>query len=75
MKVASFEEKGVWIDPLRDRRPMTEDWVLVTVDVGHSGRVVIDACYRPKTGWNTNSTVLAWQPMPEPFNPVEEAER
>lgn len=74
MKVASFEEKGEWIDARNDRRPMTDDWVLVTQDMEHAGRVVTDACYRPKTGWNTKSPVLAWMPMPEPYSPTEEVE-
>ena len=84
MKPASFEER-VWIDPWRDRYPMTDDEVLVTyffdgklmVDTAHyrKGKDLSDitALWEPE-GWCCPGTVLAWQPLPEAYDPVAEAE-
>lgn len=68
MLVASFEEKGVWIDPWNDRRPMTEDWVLVTLFDKH-GKYVTISRYEDGYGWfvDDDSPVLGWMPMPEPM--------
>lgn len=82
MKPASFEH-AEWIDPWRDRRPMTEDPVLATYF--YDGKRYVDMAIYSKGGENTrygvttegwsHGTVLAWMPLPEAYNPVEEAER
>ena len=69
MKVASFDN-AEWIDAWRDRRPMTDDPVLVTRWSRWAKCYVItietyDAC-----GWSSD-TVLAWMPLPEAYDPVE----
>ena len=69
MKVASFETRE-WIDPEKDRRPMTEDWVLVSFeDDGH--RYVTINRYDPEYGWevDADATVEAWMPLPDAFYP------
>ena len=87
MKVASFEKRE-WIDPWRDRRPMTEDPVLVSivengkieVAVGRYNAKPIDrGTHIVDIGWfvdgfHLREFVLAWMPLPEPYNPVEEEE-
>ena len=84
LKVASFEERE-WIDPWRDRRPMTDDEVLVTAyDWYKNHLITTTAWYRttapdldswnvilPRYGWSIPN-VLYWMPMPEPYNPAEE---
>lgn len=83
MKVASFE-KAEWIDPWRDRVPQTEDKVIVTAferglrcgDSTIRGKLVVDFDhYVPNVGWGCHSTVLAWMPLPDKYDPVAEAER
>ena len=81
MKPASFEH-AEWIDPWRDRRPMTDDRVLVTFFA--NGKMYVDTgCYvkgdvewvrnvLSGEGWRAPGTVLAWMPLPEAYNPVEE---
>lgn len=67
MKPASFN-KVEWIDPWNDRRPMTDDWVLVTVFYdGH--KFVEENRYDPEYGWfvDDDVTVLGWMPLPEPM--------
>lgn len=79
MKPASFEKRE-WIDPWRDRCPMTDDMVLVTYF--YDGKLRVDtACYSKEKnpygiteGWCCPGTVLAWQPLPEAYDPVAEAE-
>ena len=81
MKPASFE-KAEWIDPWRDRRPMTEDPVLVTT--WRDGKTYVEcAWYREKhnydtityeEGWVACGTVLAWKPLEEPYDPTAEEE-
>lgn len=86
MKVASFD-KVEWIDPWIDRYPMTDDTVLVTYF--YDGKLRVDtARYRKgidlygiisfsgiaTEGWCCPGTVLAWQPLPEAYDPVAEAE-
>ena len=83
MKPASFEKRE-WIDPWRDRYPMTDDMVLVTYF--YNGKLMVDtARYSKKKnpygivgiateGWCCLGTVLAWQPLPEAYDPVAEAE-
>lgn len=85
MKIANFE-KAEWIDAWRDRVPMTEDEVLVTFQAKPMRRrgfddddvivknfiTVTQAFYDTEEGhWSINN-VLAWMPLPEPYNPVEE---
>lgn len=68
MTIASFDVKGEWIDPWNDRRPMTDDWVLVTVfKNGH--KYVWENKYEDGFGWlvDEDFEVLGWQPMPEPM--------
>ena len=82
MKVASFESRE-WIDPWRDRRPMTADDVLVTSIRIRGGDIDVNVhvswyrsdegkffneCYNVGDGWR----VLAWMPLPEAFSPDEE---
>lgn len=84
MKPASFEKRE-WIDPWRDRYPMTDDMVLVTFF--YDGKLRVDtARYRKVNvmpygitgieaeGWCCVGTVLAWMPLPEAYDPVAEAE-
>lgn len=69
MKIASFENRGVWINPWNDRRPMTDDWVLVTVnDEGH--KYVTMSKYENKYGWfiDDDMELIAWMPLPDPAN-------
>lgn len=82
MRIASFEIRE-WIDPWRDRRPMTDDLVLVTYwfngkrYVGTASYTkgskdqTLGSLFEPE-GWNCCGTVLAWQPLPDTYNPVEE---
>ena len=80
MNIARFEVRE-WIDPWRDRRPMTEDRVLVALgdaeDFIGIARYVADPIdegwYIEMYGHNTVN-ILAWMPLPEPYNPVEEEE-
>ena len=79
--MASFD-KAEWIDAWRDRRPMTEDAVLVTLWRG--GKTYVDvAWYREEhhydtttfeEGWVALGTVLAWKPLEEPYDPTAEEE-
>ena len=87
MKPASFEKRE-WIDPWRDRRPMTKDPVLVSivengkikVAVGRYNAEPLDCgTYMVDIGWfvdgfHLQEFVLAWMPLPDPYNPVEEVE-
>ena len=80
MNIARFEVRE-WIDPWRDRTPMTDDIVLVTVwaqgniltGYKAEGRLaVMTSFYEPEAkAWGI-ANVLAWMPFPEPYNPVEE---
>ena len=68
MTIASFDVVGEWIDPWNDRRPMTDDWGLVTVfKNGH--KYVWESKYEDGFGWlvDEDFEVLGWQPMPEPM--------
>lgn len=74
MNIARFEVRE-WIDPWRDRRPMTSDEVLVTV--WSKGEYVVKTAWYYNDEWTILSfgrfdTALAWMPLPEPYNPVEE---
>ena len=69
MKTASFEQRE-WIDPWRDRRPMTDDDVLVTVWTRYGCKVTTATC--DEGIWLIGQDVLAWMPLPDPFNPAEE---
>ena len=76
MKTASFEQRE-WIDPWRDRRPMTEDHVLGTAETKDGRKVMFGWCERHKDMdvWHTSiegRKILAWCPLPDPYNPVEE---
>lgn len=78
MKVASFEERE-WIDPWRDRRPMTTDPVLVTAETKDGRKVMFGWCERKKDMdiWHTSiegRKVLAWQPIPECYKGDENDE-
>lgn len=65
MEIASFERRE-WIDPWNDRRPMTEDWVLVTIEEDGC-RYVTEDCFA--NGWlaDGDAAVIAWMPLPEPM--------
>lgn len=86
MKPASFEKRE-WIDPWRDRYPMTDDMVIVTYF--YDGKLRVDTARYRKAGetpfgivgvgiategWCCDGTVLAWMPLPEAYDPVAEAE-
>lgn len=69
MKIANFE-KAEWIDPWNDRRPMTEDWVLVTVfDPEDNHKYVTESKYEDGYGWfmDDEISILGWMPLPEPM--------
>lgn len=68
MKVASFDN-AEWIDAWRDRRPMTDDPVLVSGWDGERHTVRM-SCYN-NGEWETSLTVLAWMPRPEAYDPVK----
>lgn len=78
MKIASYDKRE-WIDPWRDRTPMTEDIVLVTVWaqgnalIGYKAKgrlVVMTSFYEPEAkSWGI-ANVLAWMPFPEAYDPV-----
>jgi len=67
MRIASFEKRE-WIDPVNDRRPMTEDWVLVT-QLTEGRKIVTESKYEEKYGWfiDPEDTVLGWMPLPDPM--------
>ena len=76
MKYASFEERE-WIDPWNDRRPMTDEWVLVTIFSNGLGKYVTMGKYEEDYGWfiDNDDSLLGWMPMPEPmggYMPLEE---
>lgn len=78
MKVASFEQRE-WIDPWRDRRPMTDDLVLA-VCIDKDGEEYFDlAFFAIASGeWKCNDAfmvcekVLWWMPLPD--YPTKEVE-
>lgn len=76
MKPASFEKRE-WIDPWGDRCPMTDDTVLVTYWNRWEKKPRMELSSYVKNeeqqGWDTMN-VLAWQPLPEAYDPVAEAE-
>jgi hypothetical protein len=67
MTIASFDQVE-WIDPWNDRRPMTEDWVLVTL-FDSNGKYVTISRYEFDYGWfvDDDVSVLGWMPLPEPM--------
>ena len=71
MKPASFEERE-WIDPWRDRRPMTEDTVLVTSYYRGEREVEISWYCTMANEFACNGTVLAWKPLEDPYDPTAE---
>ena len=66
MNIASFEERGIWIDPWKDRSPMTDDWVLVSLN-DHGHKYVTISRYDKLDGWFVDDEieVVAWMPLPE----------
>ena len=66
MIVASFEERE-WIDPWNDRRPMTDEWVLVTIF--SDGRKYVGEAKYDGDGWfiDPDDSLLGWMPFPEPM--------
>lgn len=77
MKPASFDV-AEWIDAWRDRRPMTDDAVLVTAWNPREERLMVSTaryyCEEEYKTWNDYS-VVAWMPLPEAYDPVEAAEQ
>ena len=78
MKVASFDN-AEWIDAWRDRRPMTDDPVLVTSETKEGRKVMFGwfVKYKDIDVWHTSiegRKILAWMPLPDRYNPVEEEE-
>lgn len=72
MRIASFEERE-WIDPKTDRRPMTDDWVLLTLKSG-GGLIVSIGKYLPDLKeWygEDEEDVVAWMPLPDPSEDFE----
>lgn len=66
MKIASFEQRE-WINPKTDRRPMTDDWVLVTVEEDGHRFVTIDRyCVDTWFGVENDDQIVAWMPVPDP---------
>ena len=65
--VASFEERE-WIDPWNDRRPMTDDWVLVTANDRDHRFVTLGRCEDDEWYYFDEDTeVLAWMPLPDVY--------
>lgn len=65
MRIASFEQRE-WINPWNDRRPMTDDWVIVTVkDRWHK---YVSMSKYDEDGWfnDEDEEVIAWMPLPDP---------
>lgn len=73
MKVASYDKRE-WIDPWRDRRPMTDDNVLVTRSYRGERYVVTSWYCTAANEFACNGTVLAWKPLEEPYDPTAEEE-
>lgn len=71
MKIASFEKRE-WINPKTDRRPMTEDWVLITVMVGNRPETSIGK-FMSYGEWcgEDSEDVIAWMPLPDPAEVME----
>lgn len=71
MKIASFEKRE-WINPKTDRRPMTEDWVLISVMVGNRPETSIGK-FMPYGEWygEDREDVIAWMPLPDPAEVTE----
>ena len=68
MKPASFDT-AEWIDAWRDRRPMTDDPVLVTRWCRWTKCYVVTIETYDGGGWSSD-TVIAWMPLPETYDPV-----
>lgn len=70
MIAASFENRE-WIDPWNDRRPMTDDWVIMTVNDKGNRYVTIGRFNTDYLAWewfDEDIEVLAWMPLPDPYN-------
>lgn len=77
MKVASFEEKGVWIDARNDRRPMTDDRIIILwnperamkmeryKDTFFTKKRAMTGCYRGDDAEWWDLFVDAWMPFPD----------
>lgn len=71
MKPASFEH-AEWIDPWRDRRPMT-DYLVLVFCIDKDGEEYYDLAYfdTARDEWKCNDafmafdTVLWWMPLPD----------
>ena len=59
---ASFDERE-WIDVKTDRVPMTDDPVLVC---GEDKTMAVGYYKKAEKKW-TRSNVVAWMPLPEPY--------
>ena len=72
MRIASFEVRE-WIDPKKDRRPMEEEWVLVTLRSGGSLIVSIGKYLPDLKEWygEDEEDVVAWMPLPDPAEGIE----
>lgn len=71
MKIASFEKRE-WIDPKTDRRPMTEDWVLITVVEFTKPETRIGRYMSyGEWYWEDSEDVIAWMPLPDPAEVME----
>lgn len=66
MNVASFEIRE-WINPWTDRRPMTDDWVLVTANERGNRYVTLGKFDGTWWYFDEDTEVLAWQPLPEVY--------
>lgn len=69
MKIASFDVRE-WINPNTDRRPMTEDWVLMTLRCGdhyivRTDRYLLDL---KEMLAEYDADMVAWMPLPEPYD-------
>ena len=62
---ALSEPKTGWI-PVSERLPIPPTFCLVTTDGSHGD--VIDIALYMSDGWHKASDVIAWMPLPEPYN-------
>lgn len=66
---ASFEERE-WINPWNDRRPMTDDWVLVTANDRNHSYVTLGKFDDIDGIWvwfDDDTEVIAWMPLPDVY--------
>lgn len=80
MAIKALEQEPRWI-PVSEELPKRTGWYLITFKVYGGGYAVSDLCYRkPENYWTgkdiskkvfDNDEVIAWMPLPKPYEPQE----